>query len=54
MFPWTSGEKMIFLKFSGSDMQIEGRQNIVLTPVIKEAGSKPSSGILESWIGGSR
>ena len=53
MFAWTSGEKMIFLKFLGYDMQIEGKQNIVLTPVIKEARSKPSSGILESGIGGS-
>ena len=52
MFPWTSVEKMIFLKFSGSNMQIKDKQNIVLTPVIKEAGSKPSSGILESGIGG--
>ena len=31
MFPWPNGEKLIFLKFLGSGMQIEGGQNMIFT-----------------------
>ena len=31
MFPWPHGEKIIFLEFSGSGMQIEGGQNTIST-----------------------
>ena len=42
MFPWSHGEKLIFLEFSRFGTQIEGRQNTVSTTTLSDFKSLSS------------